>query len=263
MLFAGAAQAADACPKPALPEMVRYWALALTWQPGFCESRDADKLPRECAWSSRMTSLTLHGLWPQGEEYCERGLPAQLRPDYVRLVQTGCSGDRRNLPVFPLSAEVSDRLAKVMPGMASRLQDHEYLKHGTCSGMTPDAYFTLSTQLVDKVNGAGLGRFLRDRAGQEIRVAELCQAIGQAFGAEAVRAVEGDWKQVTFKGEKRRMLVELRLWLQADGTALDVRPANFVAVQPGWPTLGSRGANPLCDNEGNVKIYIDKPGMGE
>jgi ribonuclease T2 len=91
-----------------------YWVLALSWSPEFCASSEARPNSRQC---SQPREFIVHGLWPQ----YERGYPAS------------CDTQAR------VSARTADGLAELVPDRG--LVSHQWKKHGSCSGMTPDAYF--------------------------------------------------------------------------------------------------------------------------
>lgn len=92
-----------------------YYVLTLTWVPGFCAGNPANV---EC---SKGLGIALHGLWPQfnGGDY-----------------PTGCTTQR-------LTDDERAEFAPDYPDPA--MIDHEWLKHGTCSGLSPADYYALST----------------------------------------------------------------------------------------------------------------------
>jgi ribonuclease T2 len=103
-----------------------YYVLVLSWSPTYCASlqRD-DRSDPQCRRDGRPYAFVLHGLWPQ----YERGWPER------------CPTRRR--PYVPRS--VIDRMLDIMP--SPRLVIREYRKHGTCSGLTPEAYFDSARRL--------------------------------------------------------------------------------------------------------------------
>lgn len=109
--------------KPAdQPGQFDYYTVALSWSPSYCSNRHD---PEQCA-TGRGLGFVLHGLWPQYEngypENCStEKLPPQVRDKYVSLFPT------------------------------PKLADHEWKKHGSCSGLDPAAYFTLSGKLKSQV----------------------------------------------------------------------------------------------------------------
>lgn len=248
---AATATAGPTCPKPAMDNMRGAWALAATWQPAFCQTfNPARPMPTECPIASKMEFMTLHGLWPQWEEYCSK--------------DAACDVKRNQIPAVKLSADVRLRLATVMPGVASQLDRHEYFKHGSCSGMNPDAYFTKAADLVDQLNASSFPGFLHDNYGKTVTKRQMCDAIGKALGPNAVAAVEADSKKIkTADGKTRFYFTELRVWLKGgDGAGLALDDAHYMPVPKGATTLGPVPSDPLCDdNLDNHVFYIDTPGM--
>ncbi|MGB0696361.1 MAG: ribonuclease T2 family protein [Rhodospirillaceae bacterium] len=180
------------------------FVLALTWQPAFCETRT--HLP-ECASQhperADARALSLHGLWPQprGTFYC--GVPKSLeRIDKRR--------DWLDLPRLPLSDDLRRRLESAMPGMMSGLHRHEWIKHGTCAGWTPEGYFAVSLAMQDLINNSPVGALLADRIGDQVSRTQLARAMDQAFGAGAGERLE----VICAKDDAgQRMIRELRISL--------------------------------------------------
>ena len=107
-----------------------YYALVLSWSPTYCASpQRADRDPQCDRSASRVYAFVLHGLWPQHE----RGWPQDCRT--------------RERPFVPRAT--IDRMLDIMP--SQRLVIHEYRKHGTCSGLSPDAYYDYARKLFAKV----------------------------------------------------------------------------------------------------------------
>lgn len=102
------------------PQSFDYYLLNLSWSPEFCATHP-DKA--ECA---QHLGFVLHGLWPQNANgsYPEN-----------------CS----NAPGPTDPSQYSDLYPD--PG----LLQHEWQTHGTCSGLTPDAFFALARQAVHSV----------------------------------------------------------------------------------------------------------------
>jgi ribonuclease T2 len=101
---------------PANPGQFDYLVLSLSWSPGFCELKH-DTTSEQCR-GTRPLGFVVHGLWPQyeagrGPEYC----PSDAAPDDA-LVES---------------------MLDIMP--SRYLVRHEWETHGTCSGLTPRAYF--------------------------------------------------------------------------------------------------------------------------
>jgi len=108
-----------------------YYALVLSWSPTYCAGLQRGGFDPQChRRDGKRYSFVLHGLWPQHERGWPQDCPTQSRPFVPQ--------------------KVIDGMLDIMP--SQRLVIHEYRKHGTCSGLAPEAYFSFSRQLFDKVN---------------------------------------------------------------------------------------------------------------
>lgn len=99
-----------------------YFVLALSWAPDFCS---ANNDPQECA-IGRKLGFVLHGLWPQFNV----GYPST------------CTNVK-------LPADVRALFTDIYPN--DSLIVHEWEKHGTCSGLKPRDYLSLSKQIKESV----------------------------------------------------------------------------------------------------------------
>jgi ribonuclease T2 len=100
-----------------------YYVLALSWSPTYCGS-DAGRNDRDQCAPGRRYAFVVHGLWPQ----YERGWPQF------------CDSTERWVP--------EDRIDAMLDLMPSRkLVVHAWRKHGTCSGLDQDGYFTMTRRL--------------------------------------------------------------------------------------------------------------------
>ncbi|MGA5464424.1 ribonuclease T2 family protein [Mycobacterium sp. NPDC050041] len=145
--------------------------LVLTWAPSFCTVEPQNDACETGEVDTVGRTLVLHGLWPQprDRQYC--GLPEQLR-------------DRESeLPAVELSSDTQDRLRSTTVDTAA-LVHHEWYTHGTCSGLSPDAYFGDATTLTDEVREV-LDPVLRDAPGGRLTLAAVRSRIDDAFGAGA------------------------------------------------------------------------------
>ena len=175
--------------------------LALSWQPAFCELKpgkteceqlNAGELP------ITETQLSLHGLWPQprGKEYC--GVPAGL-------VALDRASQWAELPEVAVDAETRELLAVAMPGTASFLERHEWLKHGTCflDAGGADGYFDDTLRVVEAINASPVAALLAAHVGGELATSDLRAAFDAAFGAGA-----GERVQVHCAGDRGRTLIQ-------------------------------------------------------
>ena len=122
LMAAGLASAAAKSPK-AKAGLFDYYVLALSWSPTYCLEKGFKRRDPQCA-PGNMKGFVVHGLWPQ----FRKGWPAKCRTQH-RFVPDA------------VIREVLD----VMPSKG--LVIHEWRKHGTCSGLSPRAYFELAEKL--------------------------------------------------------------------------------------------------------------------
>ncbi len=105
-----------------------YYVLALSWSPNWCEL-DGDARQSDQCDPRHDHGWILHGLWPQFH---------QGWPSYCR---TTAAAPRRTR---------TDQMKDIM-GTAG-LAWHQWKKHGTCSGLSAEQYFTLSREAFERVN---------------------------------------------------------------------------------------------------------------
>lgn len=107
-----------------------YYALVLSWSPTHCATPEGRRDKTQCNRSDgRQYDFILHGLWPQ----YERGYPANCRTRFKPFV-----------PDHTINA-----MLDIMPSKG--LIIHEYRKHGTCSGLTPNEYYKASRKFFRRI----------------------------------------------------------------------------------------------------------------
>jgi ribonuclease T2 len=173
-----------------------FYLLALTLHPAFCADGHGRK--PECR-AGRSVPISIHGLWP------ENLAPGRYPRD--------CSG-----PALELAPALERDLSALMPGMADGLHEHEWLRHGTCSGLDDDEYFRHTLTLARRVDSA-LRRHLTTLAGATTGPAALRE--------QADRASPGLGATLTFHCRTLRdaprdkrgepFLVEIRQCVDDDG----------------------------------------------
>lgn len=103
-----------------------YYLLSLSWSPTHCAQSDRNRNSEQCR---EQHDSIVHGLWPQYErgwpEFCSTGHPLRLPAD---LLDT-------------YDAMTPDR----------GLLAYQWRKHGTCSGLAPEAYFDTAYAFWSKV----------------------------------------------------------------------------------------------------------------
>ncbi len=123
MLFAGLSALIAFAASPVLAEGERagefdYYVLSLSWSPNWCalegEARKSPQCEEDHGW-------IMHGLWPQ----FHRGYPS-----YCKTAQRA--------PSRRMTAEMADVMG------TSGLAWHQWKKHGSCTGLSAEDYYTLS-----------------------------------------------------------------------------------------------------------------------
>ncbi|WP_293991924.1 ribonuclease T2 [Sphingomonas sp.] len=113
-------------PQRVLP--IGGYTLAITWSPEFCRKGGFTPAARfQCGGGNRF-GFTLHGLWPDGvgkdwPQYC--AATPLLSPATVKGMMCATP--------------------------SAQLIQHEWAKHGTCTGLLPAAYFAKSSALYGRL----------------------------------------------------------------------------------------------------------------
>jgi ribonuclease T2 len=102
-----------------------YFVLALSWSPDYCAANGSSD-PQQCSIGKKL-GFVLHGLWPQ----------------YKQGYPSNCSTQK-------MPAAAKTQFAGLYPNES--LFDHEWEKHGTCTGLPPTGYLTLTRQIKTSVN---------------------------------------------------------------------------------------------------------------
>lgn len=216
ILLLAVAAAADAPQSRLKGEGFAHYTLALTWHPGFCESRS--RPPRECREPELRRGaeqgFVLHGLWPSlPERFAARGV------DRRRWWQEGCFLERpradgsfcRAHPPLDLPEALDESLDTAMPGRASCLERYQYAKHAACLDLPEADYFAASVALVEAVNASAFGAFVALNQGGEVGRNDLIHAFEAAFGEGSGRAL-----RLECRGRGNRLLTEVRIAIATD-----------------------------------------------
>jgi ribonuclease T2 len=101
------------------PGQFDFYVLSLSWSPSFCAAAaERSGHPPGMQCGARPYSFVVHGLWPQ----YEKGFPENCQQPSPRLYRG-----------------IVSSMLDLMP--APHLIYNEWDKHGTCSGLSPNAYF--------------------------------------------------------------------------------------------------------------------------
>jgi len=100
------------------PGQFDFYVLSLSWSPSFCEATSERGRDGGAQCGLRPYSFVVHGLWPQ----YEKGFPEFCQ-----------------VPAPRLDRGIVSSMLELMP--SPKLVFNEWDKHGTCSGLSPRAYF--------------------------------------------------------------------------------------------------------------------------
>ena len=170
------------------PKFSQQNLLALSWHNAFCETH---RYKKECKRSLLSFGkgkysekhFVLHGLWPQPRNnvYCN------VEKDFINADK---HGQWRDLPCLAMDENTEDRLAKVMPGFASDLHKHEWVKHGTCYSTDPQTYFKDAVSMVEQFNNSKMGDFFTKNIGKHVTLKQVRHLFDRSFGVGTGKRVE-------------------------------------------------------------------------
>ena len=209
------------------PGRFDYYLLSLSVAPSFCMLSASHQSSRECRSLTpdafRQTPLTVHGLWPNRAEVSVNQQPHD------------CPG-----PPFRVSPTLETQLARYMPG-GSGLAEYEWRKHGTCSGLASEVYFSTIVRLAQHANDV-IGSAMRsgNMLGGTLRVPDLLSAVAVRDQPLAA-AIVVDCR--TPRGGGDALVEEIRLILSKDFTP---KPTSQVGLgqNSGCPRGGGRVPDP-------------------
>lgn len=203
--------------------------LVLTWAPSFCSAEPSNPGCTSGDAQRAGQTMLLHGLWPQPADrrYC--GLAHDVKES--------------TLPRVDLDHQVDQDLAATTVNSAS-LTRHEWYTHGTCSGVSPDSYFSDATALTREARAA-LDPIFREAAGAQLTLNALRDRVDEKLGADAGERVGLSCHKATGTGS---MVVEVRLSLPPvvalrDGDRLRSLP-ELLQDGPPMPTQCRHGTVP-------------------
>jgi ribonuclease T2 len=105
-----------------------FYVLAISWSPSYCASEGEAADRRQCQ-ADPPHGFIVHGLWPQFEtgwpEFCDPGKDEWV-PD-----------------------ELVGQMLDIMPSPG--LIGHQWRKHGSCSGLSQEDYFSLTRAAYERV----------------------------------------------------------------------------------------------------------------
>ena len=99
-----------------------------------------------------------------------------------------------------------------MPGTQSRLERHEWIEHGTCSGASEETYFSRAALFAGTINNTAIADLFARNIGRRLEGAAIRQAFDTAFGKGA-----GDRVRIACDQDgNRRLISEITIGLRGD-----------------------------------------------
>jgi ribonuclease I len=187
--------------KPVTPPASRaadfdFYLMTMSLHAAFC----ADGHDRDAECTARAPRpLVIHGLWPERR-------------------QAGAYPHDCPAPRLDLDPGLAADLEPYMPGMRADLHEHEWRKHGGCSGLDDDAYFRAALELARTLDAA-LSARLTTLAGDEASARELREFADQFQpGLGATLVFQCRTLRAAPAAQRRRpFLVEVRQCVDDDG----------------------------------------------
>ena len=96
-----------------------------------------------------------------------------------------------------------------MPGYASNLQRHEWIKHGTCYGKNANDYYADALALTHEINTSKITTLFQENIGKKVTSRQIRQRFDQVFGA-------GSGKKVNLRCDRKGNIAELWINLKGD-----------------------------------------------
>ncbi|MFC4624175.1 ribonuclease T [Daeguia caeni] len=114
-----------------------FYVLALSWSPSHCATNGGSRPDDLQCNARRPYGFIVHGLWPQ----YERGYPENC-----------AIGNRRSGNSY-VPRRIISSLSDIMPSQG--LIIHEWRRHGSCSGLSPEDYFATLRRAYERVTIPG------------------------------------------------------------------------------------------------------------
>ena len=216
---------------------VENYALAISWEPAFCLT-NSSKPECQSETPSRHDAqyFSLHGLWPQSGSYC--GATATQKSNDQ-------AGKWSLLPAVTLQSTTEALLKVDEPGTMSDLERHEWIEHGTCSGLSQQNFFAPTLAMLDGINASNLGSTVSANVGGHLTLAQLQAAAALDYGTYA----KVDIEYLCISSGGKSYLEEVRFHMRLPSPLPSTVQSSYMA-KPIQPASSSQ----LCKS--GTAIYI-------
>lgn len=187
------------------PSLAKQSLLALSWHDGFCETHRGKAECKKGLFRNKEYGFVLHGLWPQPKNLAYCGVEK-------KIVGMDKNKQWKSMPDIGLSIVSINDLSLVMPAVQSSLQNHEWYKHGTCSGMNSTQYFQKASGYVTQFNSSKVTQYINNNRGKTITLNNIKSLMNSSFGSNSGEKID----MVCNNG----ILIEMRLNLGGNDSSL-------------------------------------------
>jgi ribonuclease T2 len=166
------------------------YVFAYSWTPGFCigQTYPGCNAPQSY-WKK---NFTIHGLWPQ---YTTSGYPSTCTTEAFNSSITDSIGMDIMVEKWP------DVQYDIDSSSYDSFWEHEWTKHGTCSGLSQHDYFTTALELTNLLITPEL----------------LHNSIGLNVSAAALRSSIADPTTVSLQCKNQQLMGVYTCWKQQNG----------------------------------------------
>jgi ribonuclease T2 len=241
------------------------YLLALTWAPNFCRVHPEKEECQQLAGSFAGNHLTLHGLWPQYDDAEAK----QARCIYPAYCGDSCACQRRGASgACKLDPSlIPEEMSRYGPGFVhdnNFLANHEWPKHGSCTGLDARTYFSETI------------RSLLLLPGEEGTPAALSANVGGKVAVSELRSAFGAPESVLLGCDTRCNLAEVGICFGVDASGKPTTPiacpqnaANGSINDcvgsghaPRCPTVSIQAASPSQQPDPPPEAACNRPGQG-
>lgn len=184
------------------------YVFAYSWQPEFCYGETTAYPGCAAPQTFWKTHFTIHGLWPQ---YTTSGYPSTCTTEAFNSTLVEQAIGMPTLTNYWPNVQYSETSSQY-----PSFWEHEWSKHGTCSGLSQTGYFQAAINLIQKY-GTPAG---------------LSAAVGSTMSAATLRSNMGGASYVSLQCTSGKYLNgAYSCWSQASGlpVALSACPSDVIA----------------------------------
>jgi ribonuclease T2 len=198
-------------------ENAKQYILALGWYDGFCAAHKNKKECQQSFFNKKEYGFVLHGLWPQpkNNQYCG-----------VDNKNIGIDKNKQwhLLPEVKLTEQTKSELSMIMPTVASNLERHEWIKHGSCSGLDSEIYYKTSILIAKEFMKTPLALYINKQKGKTVNLSDIRKLSDISFG-------NGSSEKIEMVCDSNRNLTEIRLSMGSIDGGLRAALANGLPLK--------------------------------